>query len=236
MLSIFLDYISDNCTIFNQKCVVCSATNTRNGICQPCLDELPELTGERCPVCAAPAPENQPCLDCRARGDALDALHVSYEYCYPLAQIIHSFKYHKHIELAGVLGFVMWRKLGTIPPRFDVVIAVPLSNERLAERGFNQSELLREELPGPGSRPPSPDWCWRKYNTRPQASLGRNRRARNLADAFGVEHRCDGLCIAIVDDVSTTGSTLFELASALKNQGAKRVEAWVLCQAFSTFT
>jgi len=236
MLSNLLISIIDNCSLFNQKCVVCNAIGFSNGICPPCLEDLPALLGPRCPRCAAPTPQSQQCRACGPGRGALDALHVSYEYCYPLAQIIHAYKYHKRIELAGVLGFVMRRKLGTIPPRFDIVIAVPLSNERLAERGFNQSELLREALLGPGRPPSSPSWCWRKCNTLSQATLGRDQGTRNVVDAFGVEHRCDGLCIAIVDDVFTTGSTLAELASALKKQGAKRVEAWVLCRAFSSVT
>ncbi|WP_189531847.1 ComF family protein [Paludibacterium paludis] len=236
MLSNLLKYKIDNCTIFNQICVVCRATGTRHGLCAPCLTMLPELTGPRCPGCASPSPQNQPCRACATNEHALDAIHASYEYCYPLAQIIQAFKYQKRMELAGALGFAMRRKLGTIPPCFDVVIAVPLSNERLAERGFNQSELLREALLGSGKSSGSPTWCWRKRNTLPQARLGQLQRTRNLENAFGVEHRCDGLEIAIVDDVSTTGSTLETLASELKKRGAKRVEAWVLARSFSSVT
>ena len=54
-----------------------------------------------------------------------------------------------------------------------------------------------------------------------------------MHNVFGVNCRIDGLSVAIIDDVATTLATLFSLASALKNQGAKRVEAWVLARAIT---
>ncbi|WP_230369732.1 ComF family protein [Paludibacterium denitrificans] len=78
----------------------------------------------------------------------------------------------------------------------------------------------------------SANLCWRKYNTSSQASLKRAARLKNVRDAFGVKRRLDGLCVAIVDDVATSGATLSALAETLKKQGAKRVDAWVLAKAF----
>jgi predicted amidophosphoribosyltransferase len=72
--------------------------------------------------------------------------------------------------------------------------------------------------------------CWRKRNTPSQARLGLRERRRNLLDAFCVETRLDGLSVAIVDDVVTTGTTLDALAEMLKKQGANRVEAWALAR------
>lgn len=67
-------------------------------------------------------------------------------------------------------------------------------------------------------------------------SLGRAERLRNVRHAFGVKRRCDGLSIAIVDDVATSGATLSALSKMMKKQGAKRVDAWVLARAFSPKT
>lgn len=73
--------------------------------------------------------------------------------------------------------------------------------------------------------------CWRKRNTPFQAQLERAERYRNVKDAFGVKRRLDGLDVLLVDDVATTGATLSALAEAVKKQGARRVEAWVLARA-----
>jgi len=78
--------------------------------------------------------------------------------------------------------------------------------------------------------------CVRKRNTPPQASLGLRKRRQNLRHAFCVETRLDGLSVAIVDDVVTTGTTLDALASELKKQGAKRVEAWALARTLAPNT
>ncbi|WP_231137457.1 ComF family protein [Chromobacterium paludis] len=120
--------------------------------------------------------------------------------------------------------------------KYDLVIPVPLANERLAQRGFNQSGELARAIAGTMNSRFSDDLCWRKYNTPSQASLGRAERLRNVRHAFGVKRRCDGLCIAIVDDVATSGATLSSLARALKKQGAKQVDAWTLARAFSPKT
>ncbi|WP_293759619.1 phosphoribosyltransferase family protein [uncultured Aquitalea sp.] len=113
----------------------------------------------------------------------------------------------------------------------DIVLPVPLANERLAERGFNQSDALAQAIADTMQSRFSATLCWRKRNTLPQASLNRRERLRNLKNAFGVKQRIDGLSVAIVDDVATSGATLSALAEILKKQGAKRVDAWVLARA-----
>jgi predicted amidophosphoribosyltransferase len=63
-----------------------------------------------------------------------------------------------------------------------------------------------------------------------QAELPWKERARNIRGAFAAARRYDGLHVAVVDDVMTTGATLGEIAKTLKAAGAARVSNWVLAR------
>ncbi|MDF0605803.1 phosphoribosyltransferase family protein [Neisseriaceae bacterium TC5R-5] len=134
--------------------------------------------------------------------------------------------------MAGVLSELLREFAQSQQQKYDLVVPVPLAKARLAERGFNQSHELAKTIAVTMAARFSSDLCGRKYNTLPQASLKRSERLKNVAHAFSVNRRCDGLCVAIVDDVATSGATLSALAKILKKQGAKRVDAWVLARAF----
>jgi ComF family protein len=226
----------DICSLFNQPCILCGSRTAQHGLCPACRCDIVRLPNNKCRQCALPLLEGTRCGRCLHKPPAFDALHVPYEFCHPLSALIHAFKYGKRLELAGILTRLMTETTYQIPDNIDIVIAVPLAKERLAERGFNQSIELARALTAIIPNRFSPNLCWRKCNTVPQAGLDLRERRRNLRNAFCVETRLDGLSVAIVDDVATSGATLDSLASTLKKQGAKRVEAWVLARTLSLNT
>jgi predicted amidophosphoribosyltransferase len=65
----------------------------------------------------------------------------------------------------------------------------------------------------------------------PQADLQRRDRVRNVRGAFQAARPVQGLHLALLDDVMTTGATLAAAAGALLNAGAARVDAWVIARA-----
>lgn len=232
MLSIFIQKLMESCVLFKQFCVLCGAHEATDGLCAFCIDLFPRLPSLRCDYCAQPLRVHQArCEKCQGDSTVLDALHVAYLFDYPLDALIHAFKYAKRLDLANALGKLFVAGTGKIPKEFDLVLPVPLAKERLADRGFNQSEeLLRYLITDPSSFSRSRPICVRKCNTLPQAALSFVQRQHNVRDVFSVGCRLDGLSIAIVDDVATTLATLLSLAATLKNYGAKRVEAWVLAR------
>ena len=229
-LSNYLAHAIDMCPFFNQPCLLCGQSAASDGLCPACRSCLVPLPQPCCPRCATPLPCGGLCGRCQRHPPAFDALHVPYVFCYPMDGLIHAFKYGKRLELAGVLGRLLVQSSPPIPCNIDRVIPVPLSKERLALRGFNQSDELARQLTGTIPDRFFPAICGRKSNTPPQACLSLSERRRNLQNAFCVETRLDGLSVAIVDDVVTTGTTLDTMAVMLKNQGAKRVEAWAIAR------
>jgi ComF family protein len=103
-----------------------------------------------------------------------------------------------------------------------------LSTARWQTRGFNQSEELARRLAYDLALPCVSGMLQRGRDTPAQAGLNRADRLENLRGAFTVHRPVTGQFIALIDDVSTTGATLAEAAQTLKQQGAARVEGWVL--------
>lgn len=142
----------------------------------------------------------------------------------------------------------------------EIIVPVPLHKRRLRWRGFNQAELLADYLSDnltPGFKIPVADRILvRKKYTRPQMEIKNHfRRKENLKDAFVMtnqigkinkksasdmdcgrnlyqtgESLLDNKVVLLVDDIATTGSTLFECAKTLKQNGAKEVFAVVVAR------
>jgi len=165
-----------------------------------------------------------------------DRLDAVLRFDFPLAGLLHAWKYGRRYELSGVMAQMFTRNAANFAEKPDFVLPVPLASARLAERGFNQSEVLARAFADTLACPFSATLVWRKRNTPPQARLTLAERRRNLRDAFGVDPAVKGLYVLLVDDVATSGSTLSALALALKKQGAKRVDARVLARAIFSKT
>lgn len=113
----------------------------------------------------------------------------------------------------------------------DRVLPIPLSRERLAERGYNQSWLLARRL-----SPEKADHqlLLRVRHTPPQRTLPRSERLTNLQGAFAVEplgaKRLRGQKLLLIDDVMTSGASLHAAAQVLMQAGAAQVSALVLAR------
>ena len=113
----------------------------------------------------------------------------------------------------------------------EVIVPVPLHRRRLAQRGYNQAlELARWIGRGRGI-PVAVRVCRRRRATAEQSGLSAGERRRNVSDAFIIDKSFSARHVAIVDDVMTTGSTLNELAGALRRHGVDYVTAWVCARA-----
>jgi len=237
MLSNLVDRFINSCPFFTRHCVLCGKVNFASEICCDCQGELPWLQGPSCPRCAISLAIAAPlCGQCQREPPYFDHLDAVLRFDFPLAGLVHAWKYGRRYELSGVMADIFTRNVDNFGEKPDLVMAVPLAPARLAERGFNQSEVLARAFAATLASPFSSDGVWRKRNTPPQARLTLAERRRNLRDAFGVDPAVKGLHVLLVDDVATSGSTLSALALTLKKQGVKRVSARVLARAISSKT
>jgi ComF family protein len=116
----------------------------------------------------------------------------------------------------------------------DILVPVPLSRRRLAERGFNQALEIARPLAHATGMLLDHASLLRVRETTPQSRLPWRTRKRNVRHAFECQAgRNDfiGKTIVVVDDVMTTGATLDAVARTLKDQGATHVTNWVAVRA-----
>jgi len=210
-------------------CFLCAAPSDDNLLCSACTASLPRLTTERCPVCALPTPAANICGACLKQAPHFDATQAVFRYEFPVDSLIQSLKYAHRLASADFLGRTL-AQLAT-PHRPDLILPVPLSAARLAQRGFNQSLEIARSLALSLGAPMEISYVHRRRDTAPQASLPWKERAKNIRHAFECEIDLTGKTVLLVDDVMTTGATLDELARTLKAHGAARVENRVLARA-----
>ena len=112
----------------------------------------------------------------------------------------------------------------------DAVLGMPISHKRRLTRGFNQSEELAQAIADAYDGEFLPHTAVYRHHRPPQSSLNKAERQINIRDVFRVDADVSGKTILIIDDVTTTGSSIGELAQALREAGTKRVYAWVIAK------
>jgi ComF family protein len=216
--------------LFGGSCFLCRGA-ARGILCPACDADLPRLAGTLCPRCALPSPGAAVCGRCLADAPHYDATVAALAYRFPADTLVHALKFRSQLALAPLLGDLL---LKCIPAgeRVDCLLPVPLSKERLRERGYNQAAEIARHVAKERRVRLELTIVIRERNTRAQSDLPWSDRARNVRGAFRCERSLDGAAIAVVDDVMTTGATLAELAATLKRAGAARVVNWVVARTF----
>lgn len=148
-----------------------------------------------------------------------------------MKEIVHALKYDRRRSIAAPLGALMRLAGAPVLRDADVVVPVPLHRRREYQRGFNQADDLALHLGVPVVR-----MLKRSRHTHSQIELPKAQREQNVRGAFELAEACglrpeardlkpEGCVVVLVDDVSTTGSTLDACATVLRAAGVKDVRA-----------
>ncbi len=144
-----------------------------------------------------------------------------------LRTLLHELKYHGRRKVAARLAEALLASPGVVSVVEPgvVLVPVPLHPRRRRERGYNQSELLAQELARRTGLEVAAPALVRRKDTAPQTGLGAAGRRANVAGAFAVRKRARivGRTVVLVDDVFTTGATARACAHALREAGARSV-------------
>ena len=212
------------------QCAICKAWPS-HAICDACVAAF----GRPVPRCQQCASESalQICKACLQNPPMLNACWAAMSYTWPWVALIGQFKFQSHPGWARQFALLMHSTpfVADAIDQAHVLIPIPLSFQRLSERGFNQSLVLSQQLSREKTQISS---LLRMRNTLAQSSLPRNERLTNLKGVFAVAPfmaaQLRGKRILLIDDVMTSGATLNAAAQVLKQAGAAHVSALVFAR------
>ncbi|PLR78250.1 amidophosphoribosyltransferase [Bacillus sp. V3-13] len=210
--------------------------NAETTLCDSCKSKLTEIKGECCRICSRPFEGLSPdyrrddlCFDCvRWEEDSewrhqLDRNLSIFVYNDFIKDMIARFKFRGDYILSKAFAGYIQSTLQLFPDH--LLIPIPLSEERLYERGFNQAEALINEA---GFQPVN---CLSRIHTEKQSKKSRSERI-HLPQVFQVfkSEQISNRHILLIDDIYTTGSTLRHAAKQLIAAGATSVSSLTLAR------
>ncbi|WP_425916455.1 ComF family protein [Acinetobacter sp. TSRC1-2] len=155
-------------------------------------------------------------------------IQVACHYDYPIDRIIQKFKYEQQLHFQNLLAGAL---LQLCLPKIQAIVPMPISTERLVERGYNQSlvvaKIMSKQLDIPIWQPVS------RLQQHSQKGLSRLERLDNIEQQFQINTTAK-LCyrrVLILDDVVTTGSSIYALKQKLEELGCHKVYAACIASA-----
>ncbi|GDX85723.1 amidophosphoribosyltransferase [Methylococcaceae bacterium] len=216
--------------IFPPHCILCGGKGVKNrDLCTACYAELPK-NSPRCYQCASDFGKSGStglCPNCLADSPAFDETFAPFLHRRAIRYLIIQLEFHNHYPSARLLGDLLADYLLQTVELPDCIIPVPLHKNRYRDRGFNQSIEIARIIAKRLALPLDIHSCIRHRDTAHQVGLSGEQRNENIKNAFSISPNFNAKHVAIIDDVMTTGSTVHELAAALKMAGCDRVQVWV---------
>ena len=219
--------------VFPAVCPACGAilgAARRDPLCGDCWSAIDRAGRPLCARCGALTPDGSGAVtvaSCRACDEApptFDYALAAARYRGPLREAMHAFKFRGKRTLARALGDLVLEECAeALPPDAVALVPVPLTLERQRERGYNQAQLLAEQIGAALHLPVRRRWLRRVRSTLPQTDLTATERRTNVRGAFTAAPAVAGRHLVIVDDVFTTGATVAECARTLRAAGAVQV-------------
>jgi len=217
--------------IYPPLCIGCGHVGFE--ICPECSQKI-DIIGFReiCFYCGAFTENCNKNHVCRNKREfVLSEIKTFGYYTGLMRKIVRYFKFNRRVALIRdlvpqlVTYFSLWN------PKLDLIVPVPLTNRRESQRGYNQSAILAKTIATFLKKEYSDKSIRRIRETRTQVGLNYTQRQENVRDAF----EADGniireKSILLIDDITTTGSTLNECAKALCSSGAKEVIGFTLAR------
>lgn len=162
-------------------------------------------------------------VDIKEEDDVVDRITSIYTYNEPMREYLHQYKFLQDVALAGVFGNELHSQLAR---KNEIVVPIPMHPLKKIDRTFAHVEEMLK-----AARTPFEDLLV-KTNTDVMGEKTREERL-SMRNLFSIKPGSDirNTTYILVDDIYTTGTTLRQAASVLKEAGAERVEGVTLIRA-----
>ena len=219
------------------QCAVCKAWPSNGMVCEPCVTRFAQPV-RRCSTCALTlkagiSADINRCGACIVKTPPLNECLTAVSYEYPWSDCIASYKFGNNPAWAGTFALLLKSapSVEHAVDESDLIVPVPLSIARLQLRGYNQALEICKHL---GRTKTDATLLLRIKDTLTQSSLSKSERLKNVKAAFAVEplraKELQGKRVLLVDDVMTSGATLFAAAASLRQAGAAHITAVVFAR------
>lgn len=222
--------------IYPKRCPICGeiVSQKEQLICGECKNKLVYIKNPRCKKCGKPLEfaKEEYCRDCKRRKHYFEEGRAVWLYSKEMRSSIYRFKYDNKREYAEFYTEELVRIYGSWIKRLqiDAIVPIPLHEKRKKIRGFNQAEVLANQIGEKMNLPVMPKLMIRQKNTIAQKELNDKERQENVKNAFKIPYNEVQLKkVLLVDDIYTTGSTIDAAAKALKGKGVEKVYYICLC-------
>ena len=245
--------------LFPRRCPVCGEITEPAGslICRACYPRLSPVKSPVCKICGREvlSSAEELCRDCARRRPSFSYGMALFNYNETAKRSLAKIKSGNKREYLDFYGAAMAARFGKAVCRMraDALVPVPIHPSRRRARGFNQAEVLADEIGRRLDVPVYPNLLVRTKKTAPQKELSAAERLKNLSGAFAfgrpgerrervwfrllMEGRFpDGKkppavpeTVILVDDIYTTGSTMEACARVLLENGVKNVYFLAVC-------
>ena len=214
--------------LFPKRCPICDEIIPDNiKICHGCATIPRRIANPRCMKCGKHIenPNDKYCRDCERKPGAFVRGVSAFEYD-SVHDSIFRFKNAGRPEYADYYAdrIVAYEGDNIRDFEADALIPIPLHPSKLKKRGYNQSELIADELSKRLGIPVEKGILVRTRKTKEQKKLTDSERQKNIVGAFHIaQNGVKLLNVVLVDDVYTTGSTIDEAARTLLASGVQKV-------------
>ena len=212
--------------LFPPACHACCRrlSDTEQFLCTTCQTQARNTPDDMCPRCAQPHPPgagNHLCSHCLSTPPSFVWLRAAGTYHGLLADLLQQFKFHHKISLAAPLAHLFLTHNDVAIKQFSptLIVPTPLHRQRLRERGYNQAQLIGQQIGKRLNIPVKTDLLTRVKPTKPQSTLTLSQRALNTQGAFLCQTTREPTRILLIDDIATTTSTVRSCSNALSQQG-----------------
>ncbi len=224
--------------LYSKRCVACEKVllklEKEMGFCKDCAKKIRLVGNNYCMKCGAPLNNaaKEFCISCMENNHIYIQSKAIFRYEGDMKDAMYRFKYSnrrcygKIFAKHGIKNYGSWIKSQNI----EAIIPVPMYEPKKKRRGYNQAEVFANALSEELGIPVFDKTVRRIEDTVAMKQLNSLKRKKNLLKSFTVAKKdVQFKKVLIVDDIYTTGTTMDEVAKALKTGGVEEVYGMCIC-------